>query len=74
MADRSIGALPQAPNLDDDSLMVVEQQGTAMKITGAQFKEFGKLGVMQAGVETALRHPEIGESFRAYLKELAATL
>ncbi len=47
MADRSIGALPQAPNLDDDSLMVVEQQGTAMKITGAQFKEFGKLGVMQ---------------------------
>ena len=47
MADRSIGALPQAPNLDDDSLMVVEQQGTAMKMTGAQFKEFGRLGVMQ---------------------------
>lgn len=47
MADKNIGALPQAPNLDDDSLMVVEQQGTAMKMTGAQFKEFGKLGVMQ---------------------------
>lgn len=47
MADKNIGALPQAPNLNDDSLMVVEQQGTAMKMTGAQFKEFGKLGVMQ---------------------------
>ena len=33
-----------------------------------------KLGVMQAQVETALRHPEIGQEFRAYLKELAATL
>ena len=47
MADSNIGALPQAPNLDDDSLMVVEQQGTAMKMTGAQFKEFGKSGVRQ---------------------------
>lgn len=47
MADSNIGALPQAPSLYDDSLMVVEQQGTAMKMTGAQFKEFGKQGVMQ---------------------------
>lgn len=47
MADSNIGALPQAPSLADDSLMVVEQQGTAMKMTGAQFKEFGKQGVMQ---------------------------
>lgn len=47
MADSNIGALPQAPSLADDSLMVVEQQGTAMKMTGAQFKEFGKQGVIQ---------------------------
>ena len=32
------------------------------------------LGVMQAQVEVALKHPEIGESFRAYLKKLAKTL
>ena len=33
-----------------------------------------KLGVMQAQVETALRHPDIGAEFHAYLKELARTL
>ncbi len=47
MADKHIGALPQVPQLNDDSLMIVEQQGTAMKMTGAQFKEFGKQGIVQ---------------------------
>ena len=46
----------------------------AVDFTGRRYDMGSKLGVMQAGVETALRHPEIGESFRAYLKELAATL
>lgn len=46
MADKNIGALPQAAQLDDDSLLVVEQQGQAMKMTGAQFKEFGKQAVI----------------------------
>ena len=30
--------------------------------------------LMQASVEVALRHPEIGKDFRAYLKELCKTL
>lgn len=47
MADKNISALPQIPQLSDDALMVVEQQGTAMKMTGEQFKEFGKQGVIQ---------------------------
>lgn len=46
MADKSIGSLPQVPQLMDDSLMVVEQQGQAMKMTGRQFREFGKQAVM----------------------------
>ncbi len=46
MADKNIGALPQVPQLMDDSLMVVEQQGQAMKMTGRQFREFGKQAVM----------------------------
>ncbi|MEG0804357.1 MAG: UTP--glucose-1-phosphate uridylyltransferase, partial [Pygmaiobacter sp.] len=33
-----------------------------------------KFGVMQAQVETALNHPEIGVDFRKYLKALAKTL
>lgn len=50
-----------------DSMIAVEFHGT-------RYDMGNKLGVMQAGVEVALRHPEIGEPFRAYLKELAKTL
>ena len=56
MADSSIGSLPQAANLDDDSLLVAEQQGQAVKVTGAQFKEFGKqavIGQVQGYVDQA---------------------
>ena len=47
---------------------------TAVAFTGTRYDMGSKLGVMQAGVENALRHPEIGEAFRAYLKELAKQL
>ena len=47
---------------------------TGVDFTGKRYDMGNKLGVMQAQVETALRHPEIGREFRAYLKELAATL
>lgn len=40
MADKTIGSLPQAQSVDDASLFVCEQQGTAMKTTGAQWKGF----------------------------------
>ena len=56
MADSNIGALPQAANLDDDSLLVAEQQGQAVKVTGAQFKEFGRqavIGQVQGYVDRA---------------------
>ena len=42
--------------------------------TGKRYDMGSKLGVMQAQVETALRHPEIGADFRAYLKEIAKEL
>ena len=45
MADKNIGALPLASNLADDSLLVVEQQGKAMKMTGALLKDYAKQGV-----------------------------
>lgn len=47
---------------------------TAVDFTGSRYDMGSKLGIMQANVETALKHPEIGEAFRAYLKELAKTL
>lgn len=47
---------------------------TAVDFTGTRYDMGNKLGIMQASVEVALRHPEIGEDFRAYLKELCKTL
>lgn len=45
MADKMIGELPLAPQVMDNSLLAVEQGGTAMRMTGAQFKEFAKASV-----------------------------
>ncbi len=47
---------------------------TGVDFTGKRYDMGNKLGVMQAQVETALRHPEIGPEFREYLREIAKTL
>ncbi len=46
----------------------------AVDFIGKRYDMGNKLGVMEAQVERALKHKEIGEDFRAYLKELAKTL
>lgn len=47
MADKTIGSLPAATTVDDDSLFVLEQQGEALKATGAQWKGFAVQAVSQ---------------------------
>lgn len=55
MADKTIGELTEAPigslpsiaDLYDDSLLAVEQQGEARKMTGAQWKAYAQAGVAQ---------------------------
>jgi len=47
---------------------------TAVEYTGIRYDMGNKLGVMKAAVETALKHDEIGEDFREYLKEIVSTL
>lgn len=47
---------------------------TGVDFTGKRYDMGNKLGVMQAQVETALKHPEIGPAFREYLRELAREL
>ena len=47
MADKTIGSLPQAQSVDDSSLFVCEQQGVAMKATGAQWKGYAIQAVSQ---------------------------
>ncbi|MEG1550090.1 MAG: UTP--glucose-1-phosphate uridylyltransferase GalU [Ruthenibacterium sp.] len=59
-----------------DAMAVLARSGgmTGVDFTGKRYDMGSKLGVMQAQVETALTHPEIGEDFKAYLKEFAKTL
>lgn len=40
MADKTIGELTRAANLDDDSLLIAEQQGSAVAVAGSLFKQF----------------------------------
>lgn len=46
----------------------------AVDFDGTRYDMGNKLGIMQAQIEVALAHPEIGAEFRAYLKGIAATL
>ena len=47
---------------------------TAVDFIGKRYDLGNRLGMLQAAVEVGLTHPEIGEDFRAYLKELSARL
>jgi UTP--glucose-1-phosphate uridylyltransferase len=47
---------------------------TAVEFTGKHYDMGNKLCVVEAQVEMALKHPEIGDAFRAYLKEFCKTL
>lgn len=61
--------------LTDAMAALAREQGmTAVDFTGTRYDMGNKLGILQATVEVALHHPEVGESFRAYLKELSKTL
>lgn len=46
----------------------------AVNFTGKRYDMGNKLGIMKAQVEVALNHPEIGDDFRKYLKEISKTL
>ena len=61
--------------LTDAMRVLARSKGmVAVDFTGTRYDMGNKLGVMQAAVEVALKHPEIGEGFRAYLKEIADSL
>ena len=61
--------------LTDAMCTLARQQGmVAVDFTGTRYDMGNKLGIMQASVEVALNHPQIGADFRAYLKEIAKTL
>ena len=47
---------------------------TACEFEGKRYDMGSKLGLLMANVEQGLKHPETGEAFRAFLKELAPNL
>lgn len=56
------------------SILAETDRLVAVDFDGKRYDMGDKLGIMQANVEVALQHPEIGEKFREYLKELSKTL
>ena len=46
----------------------------AYDFDGIRYDMGNKLGIMQANCEVALKHPEIGAGFKAYIKELAKSI
>ena len=61
--------------LTDAMAVLAREKGvTGVDFTCKLYDIGNKLGVMQAQVETALRHPEIGPAFREYLREVSKTL
>lgn len=65
MADKTIGSLPQAQSVDDTSLFVCEQQGAAMKTTGAQWKGFAVQAVSPLVTQAQQSAKQAGNSATA---------
>lgn len=59
-----------------DAMGVLARESSMMGIDyeGIRYDMGNKLSLMQANVEMSLKHPEIGEDFKEYLKLLAKTL
>lgn len=58
---------------DSMTMMAREKGLTAVDFIGKRYDMGDKFGIMQANCEVALAHPEIGEKFKNYLKELVKT-
>ncbi len=58
-----------------DTLARLGKEGNllALDFDGIRYDMGNKLGIMKANCEVALDHPELGEDFKAYLKDLVKT-
>lgn len=74
LADLPRGAGGEYQLTDAMKILATTKGMIGVDFVGTRYDMGNKLGIMQASVETALKHPEIGEGFKAYLKELAKTL
>lgn len=58
-----------------DAMSALAESGklNAVDFEGKRYDMGAKFGIMEANTEVALKHPEIGEQYKAYLKELVKT-
>ena len=54
--------------------LAVSEGMVGIDYIGKRYDMGNKLGILQANIEVGLKHPEVGEGLREYLKELAKTL
>lgn len=67
------GAGGEVQLTDAIEALVGEQTVLAYEFSGTRYDCGSKLGYLQANVEMALQHHEVGDDFRAYLKGLTAS-
>ena len=75
MADKTIGSLPAASDLNDDSLLVAEQQGQAVSVSGRLFKGFARASVSQyvESAKTAAERAELAMNRQPYASSETGT-
>ena len=54
--------------------LAVKYGVTGVEFSGTRYDMVNKLGILKANVEVALKHPEVAEDFKEYIKELAQNL
>ncbi|WOT06367.1 UTP--glucose-1-phosphate uridylyltransferase GalU [Shewanella youngdeokensis] len=74
LAKTPAGAGDEIQLTDAIAMLMEKQTVNAYYMQGKSHDCGNKLGFMQANVEHALRHKEIGSEFAQYIKQLAATL
>lgn len=75
--EKRLAETPEGKELNlTDSMSDLAEQGKliAYDFDGKRYDMGNKLGIMKANCEVALDHPEIGEDFKKYLKELVKDL
>lgn len=61
--------------LTDAMKVLAQRDGFAgVDFTGTRYDMGNKLGILKASVEVGLEHPEIGEEFKEYIKEISKNL
>ncbi len=59
---------------DAMKVLAITQGMLGVDFTGTRYDMGSKLGILQATVEVALKHPEVKDEFRNYLKNIVKTL